>query len=134
MSERRWVLAGAAAAAVVLGLGPTASATWTDGTTLAGTSLRTVHIVAPDVECGTVRLGSLTVGWDPVPGATSYVVHYGLNGSLVQTVGSNVLTRTFTGVVGKITVQAVFGSPTWISAPSVPLAYSALAGLLATCA
>jgi hypothetical protein len=133
MFERRWGFAGVAATVVVLGLGPTTSATWSDDSTFAGTSLRTVKIVAPDVKCGRTLLGSLTVGWDAVPGATSYVIHYGPTGGLEQTVGPDTLTRTFVGGTGLVSVQAVFGSPTWVSDPSDPLAYSALVGLLATC-
>jgi hypothetical protein len=106
---------------------------WSDTASVPGSSVSTAALVAPTLSCGSAMLGSVVLGWDAVPNATGYRVHYGPSGNIVETVPAGILSRTFAGMVGTATVEALFGSPGWVSAPSASLAYSAVAGLLGHC-
>ncbi|MEP9363462.1 hypothetical protein ABLE68_10900 [Nocardioides sp. CN2-186] len=106
---------------------------WSDSAPVAGSRMSTVALTSPDLMCGPLGLGTLTLRWSSVPGATDYRIHYGAGGSMVETVPADVLMRTFSGVAGVATVQAIFGSSTWASAPSQSLSYSAVGGLTGTC-
>lgn len=106
---------------------------WVDSAQATRSSVTTVPLVAPSLSCGVAGLGSIALQWEAVPHATAYRVHYGPGGSLVETVPASTLGRLFVGVAGVASVEAVFGSDAWRSAPSAPMAYSALAGLLGTC-
>jgi hypothetical protein len=102
---------------------------WTDSVPITGTNLSAVTLTAPSISCGGFGLGSLTVSWGPVPGATAYRIHYGLTGDQVATVSADVRSRMFSGVIGLISVEAVFGSDKWVSPPSASLSYAAVTGL-----
>lgn len=106
---------------------------WTDHVAVTGSHLTTVTPTAPVLSCGPAALGSITLGWTAVPGATAYRVHSGLLGNTVQDVPATQTSITFTGVSGTASVQAIFGSTTWISPSSATLSYSALTGVLGSC-
>jgi hypothetical protein len=106
---------------------------WSDPVVVGGSTVSAATLTAPTVTCGTGLLGSIGVNWSAVPGATGYVVRNGLLGSVLQTLGLGALGTTVSGLVGDVSVQAVFGSPDWVSPPSAPRHVTSLAGLLGTC-
>lgn len=111
-----------------------AQAGWRDAVPVTGSSVATVVAAQPAVACGTLGLGTLTVTWQPVPHATGYVVRYGIGGLLSTTVPAGTTSRTFSLVSGIVTVEAVYGSASWVSTPSNSLVYNALSALTgATC-
>lgn len=106
---------------------------WTDAAVVTGSHLAAVTPTAPVLSCGPAGIGSISLSWTAVPGATAYRVHSGLLGNTVQDVPANQTSVTFTGVSGTASVQAIFGSTDWISPSSATLSYSALTGVLGTC-
>ena len=107
-------------------------AAWTDPAPVNGIVLVTATPIAPVVVCGPLQLGSVTINWTPVPGATGYRLSFGSGGSSTEDVAAGVTSKTFTGTSGTFSVRALFG-PTWISANSNAKNYSSLLGLLGTC-
>jgi hypothetical protein len=124
-------VAGESAALTVSVVG--VSGGWSDRSDLTGWSVTTTPLTVPTLSCGNGVLGAISIGWAPVPHATAYRIHYGPSGGLVDTVPATTLSRTFTGVAGVATVEAVFGSSDWVSPASEPRTYSALAGVLGSC-
>ena len=107
---------------------------WTDAAAVTGSHLGAVTLTAPVLSCGLAALGSITLNWAPVPGATAYRVRSGLLGDTVQDVPANQTSATFAGVSGTASVQAIFGSTAWLSPASNQLSYDALSALTnATC-
>lgn len=110
---------------------------WTDTVTVNGTTLSARVIAAPVVTCGALSIGSTTLNWSAVPGATSYTLNHGTNGTVTETVGGGVTTKTFSGLAtsGRFSVRANvnFGSVTWTSVPSNAKNYSVLLFLLGAC-
>jgi hypothetical protein len=102
---------------------------WTDSATVEGIDLSTVDLTAPELACTATGLGFVTVGWTAVPGATAYRLHSGMLGDVLTTLSAGVLSRTFMGVSGEVSVEAVFGSDTWVSPPSPSRTYAAVTGL-----
>jgi hypothetical protein len=84
---------------------------WTDDAPATGSTVATPALTAPVASCN----GTLSVKWSGVPGATAYRVY--LAGLQVQQVPAGTLTATLT-VAGAVTVRAVFGSGSWVSANS----------------
>ena len=93
----------------------------------AGTTLTAATVPAPATfTCGALGVLSVTFNWAPVPGATSYDVHYGPNGSTVYTVTTTAAQLTTLIDGGKAWVQAnmSYGGTTWTSAPTVSRNYT----------
>ena len=125
-----------ATAAVAVGVSfvsAPAWAMWSDPAPVSGPLLATVTPVAPVPACGALQLGSVTITWTPVTAATGYRVNFGTGGSSSVDVAASVTSRTFTASAGTFSVQALYGSGTWISAKSITKQYSSLLGLLGTC-
>lgn len=125
-------LAGAATDLTIT-VDSTVSNAWTDSGDVTGTQLTAITPTAPTMTCGAAALGSITVSWNAVSGATGYRIHYGTLGGTVEDVPASTLNKSFVGVSGLASVQAIFGSATWISASSNTRTYSALTGVLGTC-
>jgi hypothetical protein len=106
-------------------------AAWTDAVGTGGSSTLTTTTIAPPASftCGLVGLFSVTFGWTPVPGATSYTLHYGPAGSETRTVTgtSAVVGAVISGGTAWVTAEKDYGSATWTSAPSNTRGYSVLA-------
>lgn len=105
---------------------------WTDRVDASGTRLGTVALTAPVLACGAGLLGSITLTWSSVPGATGYRVQSGALGGTVEDVSAGTLSKTLVGQ-GIASVQAIFGSTSWLSLASNTLSYSALTGVLGSC-
>lgn len=145
---KRKAIAGAGAgAAVVLLLGgvvldpsvlpqPTAAA-WTDDATAGTSSLTAKTVPAPVASCGLLGVGSATITWTAVPGATSYTLNYGAGGGTTETVGSGTTSKSLTGLIsgGTFSVKANinYGSTTWTSVSSNTRTYSILLFLVSLC-
>lgn len=122
---------------VVVGTAPAWAVPWTDTVNVGGTTLTARVIAAPVVSCGTLSIGSTTLNWTPVAGATGYTLNYGTNGTVTETVGAGVTSKVFSGLAtsGRFSVRADvnFGSVTWTSAPSNAKNYSVLLFLVGAC-
>jgi signal peptidase I len=116
---------------------PAAAAPWTNDVVIGGGTFAAHVVPAPVVSCGLLAVGSARLNWTAVPGATSYVLHYGTGGATSETVGGGVTTKLFSGLVtsGTFTVEAKinYGSATWTSATSNSKNYAVLLFLVATC-
>lgn len=116
---------------------PASAAFWTNPAPVTGSNLTASTLAAPVVSCGSSGIGSVTINWTAVSGATGYVLHYGSGGSTSQNVSAGTLSRTFSGVVtsGTFTVQTQrnYGSVTWTSAASNSKNYSVLLFVLGSC-
>jgi signal peptidase I len=112
-------------------------AAWTDPVTVGGTTL-TAHVVSPPVvSCSGLAVGSVTLNWTPVTGATNYRIHYGSSGGTTETVAPTVTSKKFSGLAtsGQFSVEALrnFGAVTWESVTSNKKNYSVLLLLVSTC-
>jgi hypothetical protein len=109
---------------------PAIAGPWTDDVPITGSALTAYTVPAPVVSCGTLTIGTTRLNWTAVPGATSYLLHYGTGGGTSETVGSAVLSKTFSGLItsGTFTVQAQinYGSTTWTSVSSNSKNYTVL--------
>lgn len=120
------------AAVVVVGsasvLAPRAyAAGWPDTATVSGTTLTARTVPAPATfSCGGLGILNVTFTWSAVPGAVSYDVHYGANGSTVATVTttSAQLTSAINGGTAWVQANMAYGTTTWTSAPSVSRNYT----------
>ena len=117
--------------AVTLTVIGTAADAWADAAPVTGTAISTLDTVAPVLSCGPTLLGSVTLTWSAVPGATGYRLHSGPLGALVTDLPATTHSTTFVGVAGVLTVETLYGP--WASQGSESRAYSALTGVLGTC-
>lgn len=109
--------------------GPTAQAAWQDSVAVSGSTVSTVEVEAPVVQCHdgfVLDLFSLEFSWDHVSNATRYVVTWGLTGTK-EVLPPQTSTRIPIGVGGQLKVTAWFGSE-W-SATSEPVPYFLLTNL-----
>jgi signal peptidase I len=135
---RRVGATGAATIAVIAGpTGPASAVPWTNGVDIGGTTLTARTVPAPTVSCGTLIVGSTTLSWTAVPGATGYTLHYGAGGTTTETIGAGVTSKTFSGVAtsGDFSVNATvdYGSTTWTSAASNVKHYTVVLFLVGVC-
>jgi hypothetical protein len=112
-------------------------AAWTHPVTVGGTTL-TAHVVSPPVvSCSGLAVGSVTLNWTPVTGATNYRIHCGSSGGTTETVAPTVTSKVISGLAtsGQFSVEALrnFGAVTWESATSKKKNYSVLLLLVSTC-
>lgn len=125
---RRAGATAVATMAVVAGpAGPAVSAPWTDDVVVTGTALTTATVPpSASFRCGTVGVLSVTFDWDAVPGATSYTLHYGLNGSsiLVSLDTTETILAAITGGTAWVVANRNFGSVTWSSLASNTRTYT----------
>ena len=109
---------------------PAIAGPWTDDVPITDSVLTAYTVPPPVVSCGTLTIGTTRLNWTAVPGATSYLLHYGTGGGTSETVGPAVLSKTFSGLItsGTFTVQAQidYGSTTWTSASSNAKNYTVL--------
>lgn len=113
---------------------PAAQAAWSDAVTVSGATLATVTPSTTTVSCGLLNVGSTTLTWAAVPHATGYRLSFGAGGATTQDVAAGTLSKTFTGTTsGTFSVQAVFGSTSWLSASSNSKSYTSVVGLVGTC-
>lgn len=109
------------------GLGATPSwAVYTDSAAVSGSTVKTYTVPAPTLSCGLLGLLSVTMNWTAVPGATSYTLHYGANGSMTlsTTATSFTFVTVITGGTAWVTANRGFGSTTWTSAKSNTRTYT----------
>jgi signal peptidase I len=103
-------------------IGSASAAAWTDDVAVSGAVMTAKTVPAPVVSCGTLNVGSTTLTWTAVSGATGYTLHYGSGGATTETVGAAVTSKTFSGIAtsGVFSVQANinYGSTTWTSVAS----------------
>jgi signal peptidase I len=135
---RRAGATAVAAMAVVAGpAGPASAGPWTDAVSISGTALTAGTVAAPVVACGTLIVGTTTLTWTAVPGATSYTLHYDTGGVTTETVGGGVTSKSFGGLAtsGDFSVNANvnYGSTTWVSARSNVKHYTVLLFLVGVC-
>ncbi|MCW2765340.1 MAG: signal peptidase [Nocardioides sp.] len=127
----------AVAAVGVLWPAPGWAAPWTDSIEVAGTPSTAAVVPPPVVSCSGLSVGSATLNWTAVTGATNYRIHYGGSGGTTETVPSSVTSKVFSGLVtsGQFSVEALrnFGSVTWESVTSNKKNYSVLLFLVSTC-
>lgn len=135
---------GAAAVLAVAGLvagsvtaTPRTMAAFSDQGTMTSGTLGAYTVPAPVASCGLLSIGSTTVSWTAVPGATGYRVFWGSGGSQTEDVSASTTSRSLSGLItgGQFRVQALrnFGSTTWVSQSSNTLTYTNLLFLLGTC-
>jgi hypothetical protein len=76
--------------------------------------------------CGLLGLFSVAFSWAPVPGATSYTLHYGFGGSATLTTTATwaTITAVIAGGTAWVTANRDFGASTWTSAPSNSRGYT----------
>lgn len=110
---------------------------WTDQASLTGSRVATQTLTAPVARCGSGLIGSLTVTWAAVPGATGYRLRSTLLGQDPLDVDASTLSKTLTGITGALgdtfTVQAIYGSSGWVSPESNKLNLTLLTGVLGQC-
>ncbi|MBO0607600.1 hypothetical protein [Myceligenerans salitolerans] len=110
----------------VIGAGTApAWAWWTDQATVRSGAVAAATVPAPAAACGPVGVASVRFNWTAVPGATSYVVHFGANGSMTRTVTGTTFTTTQLVSSGTfwVVAQREFPGTTWVSANSNRLDY-----------
>lgn len=116
---------------------PASAAFWTNDAPATGTNLTASTLAAPVVSCGSTGIGSVTINWTAVSGATGYVLHFGSGGNTSQNVSAGTLSKSFSGVAtsGTFTVQTQrnYGSVTWTSAASNSKNYSVVLFVLGSC-
>jgi hypothetical protein len=116
--------------------GPASAAPWTDVVPVSATMTASV-VSPPVVTCGALKVGSVVLSWTAVPGATGYTLHYGSGGGTTEEVGSNVTSKSLSGLLGSgvFTVQTkiTHGANTWTSVASNAKNYSILLFLVSTC-
>ncbi len=131
------VVGTAAFAASIAVASPASAVQWTDTVAITGAAYTASTVPAPVVSCGLLGVGSARLNWTAVPGATSYVLHYGTGGATSETVGGGVTTKLFSGLAtsGTFTVEAKinYGSVTWTSATSNARSYTVLLFLVSLC-
>jgi len=130
------------AATVALGLLPMAQATptwaaWNDTvavSTPAGT-ISTGTVPAPQLSCGLLAVGSVTLNWTAAPGATDYTVYSGT--TALGNTGGATSYKISGGLVSSGNASVVahhnYGSTTWDSQPSDQVSYTILLVAVATC-
>ena len=112
-----------------------AAGSWTDDVEVTGIGLDAAGDDAPTASCGVLNLGSTTVQWTSVPGATGYRLSYGVGGATTENVPAGTTTKTFTGTTaGTFSVKAVLGGSGWVSGSSNTLAYTSVLAGIGTCA
>ncbi|PRZ04373.1 hypothetical protein BCE75_110147 [Isoptericola sp. CG 20/1183] len=99
---------------------------WTDEGTVVSGAVGAGTVPATSLSCGALGVLSVRFNWTSVPGATSYVLRYGTNGSQSETL--TVTTRRFTsalsGGTAWVVTQRNFGQVTWSSVPSNTRSYT----------
>jgi signal peptidase I len=137
---RRWLPAAmSVAATAVVVLVPAAgwATPWTDSVPVSGAALTAGVVPPPVVSCSGLALGSATLNWTAVPGATGYQLHYGSSGGTSELVPAGTTSKLFSGLAtsGQFSVEAVraFPSTTWVSVTSNKKNYSVLLLALSTC-
>jgi signal peptidase I len=114
--------------AVVAGPGgPAVATTWSDGVAVSGTNLAAATVPpSASFGCLAVNVLSVTFGWSAVPGATSYTIHFGSGGSVVDETTST--TYTTLSLISNGTAWVVanhnYGSTTWSSVASNTRTYT----------
>ena len=123
------VLASAVIAFLVGAAAPTAHAAWQDTAGVPAAEIRTASVTPPQVECQPVSGPVLRFEWDPLPGATHYILRYGLTGAIQPEVVDASVTHKDIYVLGlgSITVQARYGSDAWVSSESNAKSYTVVA-------
>lgn len=92
---------------------------WTDNVPIVA-ALSTVAIQAPTLSCTVL---GVPMGVNPVPGATSYLLHGVLGGVVEVTLDQlGSLGDVIMGLGGLLSAQAVFGSEAWVSDPGTTCA------------
>lgn len=124
------VLALAVAGATVAQRTTSTLAAWTDEVGTSAAALSTGSVAKPATfTCGLLGFFSVSFSWSAVPGATSYTLHYGTNGSQTAsyTGTSATITAAITGGTAWVTAEKNYGSTTWTSAASTTRNYSVIA-------
>lgn len=93
--------------AVVSGWGQSTWALWTDAATVGTSTIASGSWAGPTLTC-TKGNSIVTMNWTAWPGATGYILHFGVGGSSTATVSSSTLSRVFNtvGQSGTFTVEA----------------------------
>ena len=131
------LIAAGIATGSVSSAGPTWALPWTDAVTVSGTTLTAGTIAAPATfTCGGLGLGSVTVDWASVSGATSYTVFWN-SGASSADVGT-ATSRPITGSSGGsktawVVANHNYGSTTWTSVASTTRTYSIILFVLGVC-
>lgn len=124
---------GLLVAAVAVGRPAPAAAAWADQVPVSEATLTAIVPSATTVSCQALQGPAVAITWTPVIGATGYRLHYGSSGSTTENVSASTLSKTFTGLTsGTFSVEAAFGSTSWLSATSNSVGYAVLA-LTGTC-
>lgn len=114
------------AAASMTIAGPAGAAAWTDEVRIDGTALVASTVAAPTLSCGALGLLSVTFTWTPVPGATSYTLHYGSGGG--STVQKSTTSHTVVSAISDgtawVNANISYASTTWTSANSNTRTYT----------
>ncbi len=110
---------------------PPSWAAWTDPVSISGTTLSAGVLSPPVVSCGGLQVGSVTITWTAVPGATGYRLSYGAAGTTTENVAAGVTSKNLSGS-GTFSVRTL-GLGSWVSASSNSKQYASLALVLGTC-
>ena len=135
--QRRTIAAAAVLGTLALIQTPASWASFTDTATLTQptAAISTATVPAPVVSCGLLAVGSVTLNWAAVPGATDYTVYSGTT-ALGNTSGATSYKITG-GLISSGTATVVahhdYGSTTWDSQPSNPVSYTILVLAVAAC-